>query len=395
MIPWLVLKMTMPSPPRTRGMSVLRAYTRRPGLLMRFSPETTGTFPSTYLRVMRRLAVGPACSSLTSAMKPPALRMRAISRLVRDAGTTTSVCRARDAFRTRVSMSAIGSEMFICSLPARLGDARQLAQERTLPEADAAQREAPDEGARPAAHGAAVVRADLELRGPLRLGDQRFLSHCSPSPRLRGEGHAEEFKKLLGLFVGLRRRDDADLQPAETVHLVVVDLREGKLLPEAQGIVPAAVEGLARNAPEVADAREREPREALEEVPHALPAQRDLHADRVARADTELGDGTLGLGHDRLLARDELQVTARRIHGLRVGQGLAEADVDDDLIETRHLVRVHVAELLEQRGHGLRGVPVLQLAAHDFTSSGSPQCLHTRTRLPLSSVRCAIRVGRS
>src|SRR6476661_3528019 len=138
-----------------------------------------------------------------------------------------------------------------------------------------------------------------------------------------------------------------------------------------------------------------EPREALEEVPHALPAQRDLHADRVARADTELGDGTLGLGDDRLLARDELQVTARRIHGLRVGEGLAEADVDDDLVETRHLVRVHVAELLEQRGHGLRGVPILQLAAHDFTSSGSPQCLHTRTRVPLSSVRCAIRVGRS
>ena len=48
-------------------------------------------------------------------MKPSSVRMRAISRLVRDAGTTTSVWRARAAFRTRVSMSAIGSEMFICS----------------------------------------------------------------------------------------------------------------------------------------------------------------------------------------------------------------------------------------------------------------------------------------
>ena len=46
-------------------------------------------------------------------MKPSSLRMRAISRFVRDAGTTTSVWRARDALRTRVSMSAIGSEMFI------------------------------------------------------------------------------------------------------------------------------------------------------------------------------------------------------------------------------------------------------------------------------------------
>src|SRR5262245_7916990 len=211
MIPWLVLTMTMPRPPRTRGMSVLRAYTRRPGLLIRFRPETTGTFPSTYLRVRRRTAVGPSCSSCTSAMKPSSLRMRAISRFVREAGTTTSVWRARDAFRTRVSMSAIGSEMFIRFLPARLRDARQLAQERSLPEADAAEREPSHEGARPAAHGAAVIRPHLVLRGPGRLGDHRLLGHGFSSPRLRGEGHAEEFEKLLRFLVGLRRRHDADL----------------------------------------------------------------------------------------------------------------------------------------------------------------------------------------
>ena len=82
--------------------------------------------------------------------------MRAISRLVREAGTTTSVWRARDALRTRVSMSAIGSEMFMQDLPARLGDAGQLALEGALPEADAAQGEAAHEGARPAADEAAV-----------------------------------------------------------------------------------------------------------------------------------------------------------------------------------------------------------------------------------------------
>src|SRR3954467_2811108 len=169
MMPLLVLTMTMPRPPSTRGMSVLRAYTRRPGLLIRLSPETTGTFPSTYFRVRRRTGVGPSCSSLTSAMKPSSLRMRAISRFVRDAGTTTSVCRARDAFRTREVMSAMGSEMFIGALPARLGDARQLAQERSLPGADAAQGEPSDEGARPSAHGAAVVTLHLVLGGAPRL----------------------------------------------------------------------------------------------------------------------------------------------------------------------------------------------------------------------------------
>src|SRR5512147_3001702 len=179
MIPWLVLTMTMP--PSTRVMSVLRAYTRRPGLLIRLRPETTGTFPSTYLRVMRRTAVGPSCSSVTSAMKPSSLRMRAISRFVRDAGTTTSVWRARDAFRTRVSMSAIGSEMFIGVLPTRLRDARQLAQERPLPEADAAEREPSHEGTRSPADGAAVIRLHRVLGGPLRLRDHRLLGHVSPS----------------------------------------------------------------------------------------------------------------------------------------------------------------------------------------------------------------------
>src|SRR5258706_3034020 len=110
-------------------------------------------------------------------MKPSSLRIRAISRLVREAGTTTSVWRARDALRTRVSMSAIGSEMFMQSLPARLGDARELALEGSLAEADAAQGEPAHECTRPAAHEAPVIAADAELRRPLCLCDQRFLGH--------------------------------------------------------------------------------------------------------------------------------------------------------------------------------------------------------------------------
>jgi hypothetical protein len=82
------------------------------------------------------------------------------------------VWRAREALRTRVSMSAMGSEMFIGVLPARLRDARQLAQERTLPEADAAEREPSHEGSGTPAHEAPVVRLHLVLGGPLRLRDQ-------------------------------------------------------------------------------------------------------------------------------------------------------------------------------------------------------------------------------
>ena len=118
-------------------------------------------------------------------MKPSSLRMRAISRLVREAGTTTSVWRARDALRTRVSMSAIGSETFIF-LPARLRDAGQLADERALAEADAAEREAAHVGARPAAHRAPVIRLDRVTPAcASAFAIRDFLAIWYSSPRLR------------------------------------------------------------------------------------------------------------------------------------------------------------------------------------------------------------------
>src|SRR5512140_2404728 len=103
-------------------------------------------------------------------------------------------------------------------------------------------------------------------------------------PRLAGEGHAEEFEHSLALLVGLRRRHDADLQPAETVHLVVVDLRERKLLPEPQRVVAAPVERLGRHSVEVADSGQRDAGQPLEEVPHPLAPQGHAGADRVAGA---------------------------------------------------------------------------------------------------------------
>src|SRR6188472_1194756 len=73
-------------------------------------------------------------------------------------------------------MSAIGSETFMV-LPARLRDAGQLADERTLAEADAAEREAAHVRAGPAAHEAAVVPLHLVLRRALRLRDHGLLGH--------------------------------------------------------------------------------------------------------------------------------------------------------------------------------------------------------------------------
>src|SRR5439155_3820226 len=193
MIPREVERTTRPSPPRTRGISVLRAYTRSPGLLMRLRPLTTGVRPSTYLRRIERDSCTSPGSVVQDSMKPSSVRTRAISRLTLDEGTVRSLWRAALALRIRVSMSAIGSVVFIVRfvllgggsrhavaweapaadgplpaaapsvwyrLPAGLGHSRQEAVEGPLPEADAAHPETTHEAARAAADRASVVLLD-------------------------------------------------------------------------------------------------------------------------------------------------------------------------------------------------------------------------------------------
>src|SRR5262245_9827397 len=119
---------------------------------------------------MRSWARGPSWNSEKSSMKPSSLRMRAMASLVRDAGTSTSSWRAWLALRMRVSMSAMGSEMFM-GLPARLGHTGQLAQQGTLPEADPAHREPAHVATRSTADVAPVIRPDGEALLALGLGD--------------------------------------------------------------------------------------------------------------------------------------------------------------------------------------------------------------------------------
>src|SRR5215469_45859 len=80
--------------------------------------------------------------------------------------------------------------------------------------------------------------------------------------------------------IGLRRGVDDDVHAPHRFRLVVVDLDEDDVLLEAHGIVAAAVEALAVEAAEVADARQGHGDEPVEELVHAVLAQRDLHADR-------------------------------------------------------------------------------------------------------------------
>src|SRR5260221_1715756 len=102
-----------------------------------------------------------------------------------EAGMSTRVWRAMMALRTRVSISAIGSVMFmlrnlLAALPARLGHTGKLTAQRELAEADAADAKLAHIGAGPSTQVAAVVLLHLEPRLASRLHDHRDLGHCCP-----------------------------------------------------------------------------------------------------------------------------------------------------------------------------------------------------------------------
>src|ERR1041385_5651368 len=103
--------------------------------------------------------------------------MRAISTFSFELGISARSCSALLALRMRVSMSATGSVSISSLLPGALGHARDHALVGELPQADAAEPELLEHGARPPAAIAAGVVAHLELRGAGSLHPQRLLGH--------------------------------------------------------------------------------------------------------------------------------------------------------------------------------------------------------------------------
>src|SRR3954467_15538563 len=324
---------------------------------------------SAHLSVMRiRLPgwSGFGSSSSYALMYPCSRRMRAISTFSLLAGISTVSCDAWMALRTRVRKSATGSVIDM-RLPAALRHARDVAVVRELAQADPAQAELAEDGPRAAAAAAARVLAGLVLGGARladALGDLGHLGGnlfgADVGVALAAEGHAERLEQRVGLGVGLRARRDRDVEAADRVDRVVVDLGEDDLLADAQVVVAAAVEGARGQAAEVADPGNRDGHEAVEELVRALAPQRDRQADRHLLAHLELRDRLARTAHVRLLAGDRAELLARGIEDLRVLLGVADAHVQRDLDEARGLHRRRVAEALDERGADLLDVALLE-----------------------------------
>src|SRR5439155_13072400 len=127
-------------------------------------------------------------------------------------------------------------------LPARLGHAGDRTLVRKLAQADPAEAELPEHRARAAAAVAARVVPRLEPLRTLLLDDQRLLGHALLLPSfLAGERKPERAQQRARLLVVRRVRGDRDVEAADRLDVVVVDLREDDLLAKADRVVAASV----------------------------------------------------------------------------------------------------------------------------------------------------------
>ena len=110
----------------------------------------------------------------------------------------------------------------------------------------------------------------------------------------------------------VRGGGDGHVEAAHLVDRVVVDLREDDLLADAHRVVAAAVERARVEAAEVADSRDRDRQQAVEELVHARVAQRHGHADGHLLAQLEVGDRLAGAADVRLLAGDRRRAAPGR-----------------------------------------------------------------------------------
>src|SRR5690606_9269489 len=155
--------------------------------------------------------------------------------------------------------------------------------------------------------------------------DHGGLGHYVCLPESVAERETEGFKQRLGFVVGLGGGGHGNVHAAHRVNLVEIDLREDDLFLDAHVVVAAAVEALAIQATEIADARQRDVDQAIHELVHAVAAQGDLAANRPAIADLEAGNRDTSLGHDGLLTGDLGHVVNRVVEHLLVADRLAHA----------------------------------------------------------------------
>src|SRR6266481_9170848 len=208
--------------------------------------------------------------------------MRAISVLSFETGTSTRWCLAAAALRRRVRKSAMGS-VCIVLLPTGFHDAGDFSLQRHTSKTDSAHLELADIPARAATDAAAVAYPHLEFWFFERLGD-----FCCACHLLRHSFFAkrkpEPLEQLAALLIIPRGGRHRNVHTLDLVHARVIDLRKHQLVFQSQSVISSAVEGILRQAAEVAYAREYHVAQAVQKFVHVVAAQSHRAADGHALA---------------------------------------------------------------------------------------------------------------
>src|SRR6266850_2326791 len=210
-----------PIPARMDGIRSRPTYTRRPGVETRTSPEIIRSLPTPYLRYTRSIPCFLSSSTRKFLMNPSSFRISAMRTLSREDGMSTFSCSARLALRTRVSMSAIGSLRI--RLPALLQDARNLALERQLAEAE---RIVPPTVETLGRHAAKIAHAGQR---DVDEAVEELVHPGSPERHLRADRHTLAQLEVRDRLLGL---GDDGLLPGDRLQV-------GRRKVENLGVVPA------------------------------------------------------------------------------------------------------------------------------------------------------------
>ena len=114
--------------------------------------------------------------------------------------------------------------------------------------------------------------------------------------------------------------------------------------------MPRPSKDVGRDAAEVADPRQDDVDQPVEELVHPPVAEGDVAGDGLALPQLEGRDRLLGPPDARQLAGDLGQLGLGRVQELDVLDGVADADVDDDLLQAGHGHDIRDAELLLELG---------------------------------------------
>src|SRR5215510_9268845 len=108
------------------------------------------------------------------------------------------------------------------------------------------------------------------------------------------------------------------------------------MLPKSERVIATPIEGLIADATEIADPRQRDAYQAVEELPHTCPPQRDHHANRHSFTQLEIGNRFACSREHRLLPCYLHQFFNRGVEDFHIVASLAQRHVDGDLLQSWH-----------------------------------------------------------